>query len=280
MKSIDSYNEYCDIVAQTKQKYKSSVTNCLLSIDDINRLSGQHRIFYEESEGGILLYVDEMKHFLFYYFWNLDYPLIMSRREKSIVTRIIYSEPKRETQIKIEQMLIQCGFEFGDNLRQAVKVRNTDDDPKLSLSRRLFEGSGLSLVNAKEEHVQEIREMMTVDDTMHNYEIPYLTDQEMIELGQEGRFVCVVDKSNTVVAFRGSSSSNTSNGYMRIREDYRVNYGIAMILLDYSDKYASKRGQKIINWIDERNTSSARLHIDMGREWGDRYMEYLVLNGR
>ncbi len=280
MNELRSYTEYCEIVKQAKKVRKSTTTNCLMSEEEMTRLSDQHRVYFEECDGGILIYVDEISHFLLFYYWNPDFFMTIEPKNKAIVSRTVYSEQKKDSQKKIDQMLLQNNFKKGDVLRLAIKTGITEGNKKIALAKRVFDGSGLKIVNAAEEYIQEIRELMDIDDAMHRYEIPYLTDQEIVESGQKGRFVCVVDGNNKVVGFRGSSTENTSNGYMRIRDEYKVHFGIAMVLLDYSDTYSDEHGLKNISWIEEQNISSVRLHLDMGREWGNRYMEYMILDER
>lgn len=276
MDSFDSYEDYISVIDRIKRQYKPVVTNCYLMRNEITRYIEQNRIFYETEEGGVLIFVDEIAFYSLYYYWNISFQVMLASTDKMIVSKTLFMNQKRPDQISMDELLNETGFVFGARMREAVKARPYSDSALLNISKRIFDSSGLRIVGADWNMISRIREIISVDDELRSYEIPYMTDEEIVKAGQEGTFVCVLNKSDDLVAIRCNVTETSSNGYMRILDEYKARYGIAAVLLEYSDSRGERKGVKISGWIEEDNEKSVRLHMEMGRKWGNRYMEYLL----
>ena len=279
MKQFQSYADYCDRINETMQAFKPTVTNNYMQQDEVERLIGQGRLYYEESDGGLLIYDDEVVCYLLYYYWNVDHELSVKRKDKMIASRIIYRKEKRPDQKILSDLLQTAGFRMDCRERQVVKTDVSDMKSVSVFSRKLFDNKGLRLVKADKNLVEGLRKVIAADDKLHCYEIPYLTDEEIVREGQDGRMVCVVNEDNEVVAVRTLVKKGTVvTPYMRILEGYRKLYGIAVVLSDYTDEYMKDNGLKYNGWIAEDNKQSIDFHLKYGRNWGDRYIEYHVLD--
>ena len=252
-----------------------NATNCYLGQEEIERLIRQDRLYYEEQDGGLLIYDDEASYFLLYYYWCPDFAPKIPRTEKQIVLRTIFPGKKKPRQEKMDRLFEEVGFHLADRLRQVVKTG--DIGPALQVSKDLFEKRKLRLVNAEMKYLPDIRRLLEKDDLLHVYEIPYLTDEEIIAEGSNGRFICVVNEEDRVVAFRGFAEPQSVHGYSRIDEEYKRFFGIALVIMDYVDRYALQHGLTYGGWISEANGPSISYHMKAGRAWGSRYMEYRIL---
>lgn len=275
MERFVAIEQYNSIVNETKKLYRPVFTNCYMSQDETEKYILQGRLGYKKQEGGLLIYKDEISYYNICFYWNLDFPLPILKMDRPVVTTNIYNISKSDKLIKMEERLRDVGFYMGDRLRQVKTVSDFALEKYLPVAEKLFFNAGLEIKAPTMDMIPQIRECLRQMETIPFYEIPYMSDDELFEAGQEGRVVAVVNREGKVCAANIYLYKNETLGWVGIFKEYRGSYGIAPVLRKHMISYSKKQGiDKRLGWISETNIPSIQFHLKSGSAWTDRYMEY------
>lgn len=284
MKNLKKIEEYFELVNQVKKKNTLMYSNCYLYQDEIQKLISQKRFYYEAINGGLIFYVDEKKYYETYYFLNVDTDWKIAKKDKDIVIKNIYIEGEKNKKLELlEEKLRISGFYLLDHLLHVkgdVELALSKLEKLNKSSQLLMQQGGLLMVPPDWKLVSQIREMLENIEMIPIYQIPYFTDEEMIAMGKEDGFICIVNRENELCALEFPFKKNLSYGYMAIKEEYQKLYGIAVALSFYRLNFLKERNLKSLAWIANTNLNSLKYHMNLGYHCTGRCMEEWVLRAK
>ncbi len=280
-KVISDMDLYFGLVNHANKKNAKAYTNCYLFKDKIDDYMQHGRLFYEEADGGLILYVDEMEYYQAYLYMDLAADWLILPKDKDVVIKLLYQgEQKPSKLLEAEQKLEKSGFVYLDTLRQVTgdkeKIRHTVEKLYDGVVSRLHE-RGFRITVPDKDLIPQIREINRNTGEVPFWQIPYFTDEELIAMGKEGRAMCIVDDKHELCAIRFLIEKNTSYGYMVIKEAYRKKYGMAVIGSYYALQYMEKMNLNLLGWIVVNNEESVKYNMRLGYQWGNRYTDEWML---
>ena len=283
MNRFRGMEEYNNLITDIKKNYMPVSTNCFMYFSQIEKYILQDRLLYEKYMGGLLIYIDEITYYRLYYYWNTSYPFFFEKKDKAVVIIDIYNVEKSSEQIKMEEKFSNSGFRLDKRTRYiGADYQLIQENLKkyLPLSERLFSGAKLEVKHPTKGMIPQIRELQASMETIHFYEIPYMSDEEMYEAGCKGRIICIVNPDGKVCAVSTFLYDNSVHGWLGILKDYRNRYGIIPILVKHKLSYAQQNNLKMTGAISENNKKSIKAHFELGYCWLDKYNEFWVIDSK
>ena len=112
MEQIISLKQYEQLLKGTRKQYGRLHTNCFMLAPETERVIEQGRLYFEETDQGLLFFVDEKRYYQVYFHISPDVKkLQMIPKKKPVLIRIIYMQGgKSHLQNKIDKLIAEAGF--------------------------------------------------------------------------------------------------------------------------------------------------------------------------
>lgn len=281
MEKLKEIGTYFQLVNQVHKDNTAIFTNCYLYPKKIEKLISQGRFCYEEINAGVIFLVDEKEYYEAYYVLCSNKEWSLKPKDKDIVINNIYMKDKKSEKLKLlEKQLEKNGFllkETFGHIKCDAQVISRKLGRFSEVANRLMKENNLSLVAPDYKLVPQIRGILESLDTISNYQIPYFREEEIIEFGKEGRFICIINEKRELCAVKFYREEDSLYGTIAIKEEYQKAYGIAVILYCHLPGYMKGKDLKPEGWIATVNTESIKYHMNLGYYWTGRYMDEWVL---
>lgn len=282
MEKIASYEEYQRIIYENKIKWKPTFTNITWPKDQIVRIISQGRLYVELYTGGIILFDDEELYYELVYYWNVEYSFPTILKDKPCVIKNVYRDEAMSDDMQtIEKMIEDCGFALKRKLISTECRNYTPSARMLNLydfSKTFLSQNGMSIGPLNNDNIDGFRRMQHSIPNIPYYEIPFYTDDELLDLSKKGNLNIVYSKPDKeMCAYSQVFEMGAYRcGIIAIKEEYRDIGGIAMALAALN--YERDQGKNIqkTGWVCKDNTESIRFHKKLGWTYTNKRMNEWV----
>ncbi len=272
MEQIISLKQYDQLLKNARKTFGRLHTNCFLLAPETERIILQRRLYFEETDKGLLFYSDEKKYYQVYFYISSETKkLNILPKEKPILVRTIYIHgSKSELQKKIDRLIGDAGFSLLDSTTQVYTIAKDNLAAMNTMYERienLLKDYGMQLVIAGEEHLDEILELRDNEPELKLFHIPFYTREEELQLIEEGCYACIINQSKEICAARQIerlAGSLYSPGFC-VKSEYKDKYGLGIVMTGFEMKYACEHGlQRVYGWIANDNIKSWNYHKRLG----------------
>lgn len=113
MKLLESYSQFKEITTQYKEK-GCRASNLFMLPDDIRAVIENRRMYYDETDNCLLLFVDEPGFYRCYYYCNAEASLKpYDLNDRDMVIEFPYNNEMNERQLKQVERIKELGFSLG-----------------------------------------------------------------------------------------------------------------------------------------------------------------------
>lgn len=285
MEKVTSLERYHALVKTAKKEKKAVATNCFLFPYTIQHYIELGRFYYEELASGVAFYFDSETYYLGYYYLNTELSVEIQRKDKPVVTQMIYGEKAKDNAFKkMEEMFALAGFVLADTMKQITA------DPQVVLqkiyspvkvAKRLLEKQGFRVSPISREYFDQVSKLQKETPEIPFYQIPYFSEKELIEDAQCGRLLGIFDSKNNLCTVRHFFPEGKNlYGWLAVKSEYKDLYGMALLMTEITMNYAIENNFKISGWITDNNKQSMQYHMKLGYQWTGRCMDEWVLMSR
>ncbi len=272
MEQIISLKQYEQLLKGTRKQYGRLHTNCFMLAPETERVIEQGRLYFEETDQGLLFFVDEKRYYQVYFHISPDVKkLQMIPKKKPVLIRIIYMQGgKSHLQNKIDKLIAEAGFSLLDSTTQVYTVAKDNLVVMGAMYERmenLLKEYGMRLVVAGEEHLDEILKLRDSEPELKMFHIPFHTREEELQIIREGGYACVVDHSNSICAARKTERMMGSlySPWFCVKSEYKDKYGLGIVMTGFEMKYACEHDlPRVYGWIANDNVRSWNYHKRLG----------------
>lgn len=272
MEQVTNLNQYDQLLRNTRKIFGRLHTNCFLLAPETERIIVQGRLYFEETDNGLLFYVDEKRYYQVYFYISSEMKKFnILPREKPLLIRIIYTQgSKSALQKEIDRLIMDTGFSLLDSTTQVYTIAKDNLAAMGTMYERmenLLMGYGMRLIVAKKEYLDKILELRDNEPALKMFHIPYHTREEELQIIQEGGYACIINSSKEICAARKIEQIMGSlySPWFCVKSDYKDKYGLGIVMTGYEMKYAYERNlERVYGWIANDNVKSWNYHKRMG----------------
>lgn len=284
MESLTSLKDYYDLIKKTKERCKISFSNMYYMADTIQRYIDLGRMYFVETEGGVLFFMDEEKYYMLCLSVNAGDSLDIPEMKKKILVRNVYRKNQKSKMMEqVEEGLVRSGFHRGGTSIQIQGRPSVILEKKKGIERciGIIERNGYRIVQAEASMLEEIENLVTHAPFLYDYQIDFKTNEEKQENLKQGGYLCVVDQNNEVCAatitwVHGKSADGSA---IVVGEKYKM-MGLAPAICYERLKRLQEQGiESLQGWVLLNNEASMRYHKSMGFEFMNKYVDNWIREG-
>ncbi|MCM1568120.1 MAG: GNAT family N-acetyltransferase [Roseburia sp.] len=273
---VDTYDRYKEYIIETKSRVGKTVSNDYMFREQVERYIGLGRLYVEEVEAGCLFYSDEDTHYRCYFYLNPSLNMKVCKKDKLVLAQVIY--PNARTNGELTGLLENGGFRLSgvmDYIQNHPETAMEKLKKPMKAVEKLFEQNKLHYRTLEQAQLSEFVSLQGEIQNIPYYELAYYTEEEYLQMIEKGWLLCVVNEKHEICAVRQFECQNKMlHSWYAIKESYQKEYGIAIMFMYHSFKYALENGvKKIYGWVRRDNRESIKFHKKLGFEWTDRMME-------
>lgn len=272
MEQIISLNQYDQLVKNARKTFGHLHTNCYLMAPEIERMILQERLFFEETDKGLLFFTDEKRYYQVYFHISPEakkFPVIA--REKPVLIRIIYMQGDRsKIKEKVDMLIGDAGFSLLDSTAQVYTIAKDNLEVMGAMYERienLLKEYGMELIVAGEEHLKGILQLRDNEPELKMFHIPFHTWEEELKIVQEGGYACIINRAHEICAARQIERmmGNLYSPWFCVKPEYKDKYGLGIAMTAFEMKYACEHNLKrVYGWIANDNVKSWNYHKRLG----------------
>jgi len=281
MRQITGTDEFYALINDAKARCGRLDNNCQLFPETVDRYASMGRFYAEKTDSGVVFLSDEETFYLAYCYVGKDAPLQFSEKDKPVLVQTVFRGEKMPAVTRMEEKLADRGFVL-DKVARHGEFCGFDGIPKILRTRRgiqrIFDSEGLKMTPVQRSQFAEIEAFKKTIPEIAFYEFPYFSEDELAEEAAEGRFLCVTDRENRIIAARHLIlSGKKAYGWVGIEESYKALYGVALMFLCHALEYIQDNDIRMCSWVDEKNVASLEYHERLGTEWNGQKMDEWLL---
>lgn len=283
MRKIESYEKYSEIVNLFKQNNAHTQTNNFFMPEEVERFAGLERLYYDEFEGCLIIYLDEESHYhAVMYAVDGCRPSFVT--DKPVFMRNIYRDGKRDKEAGIlTKVLEDAGF-----VKDATtfNVRGYYEDVFPSLQRieryvRALEKKGFSCIYTGPDEYSKVDELVLASGIIRKFHYSFKTDEERNSI-TPGCYLSVHNRDGKLCAANicDLKDGKAFGVAAAIIPEYKLT-GLAPMLSYYRFNWMKEHDvQYVDSWIAENNEPSIKYHFGIGYKKMKRYADEWILNER
>ena len=284
MEELISLNDYYDLIKKTKERCKISFSNMYYMADKIQRYIDLGRMYFVETENGILFFMDEEKYYMLCLSVNAADSLDIPEMEKKVLVRNVYRENhKSKMMVQVEEGLIKNGFQRGGTSIQIQGRPSVILEKKKGIERciAIIERNGYRIVQAEPSMLEEIENLVKGAPFLYDYQIDFKTNEEKQQNIEQGGYLCVVDKNNKICAatITWVHGKIAEGAAIAVGEKYKM-MGLAPAICYERLKRLHEQGvESLQGWVLLNNEASIRYHKSMEFEFMNKYVDNWIREG-
>lgn len=281
--NLTSFEQYKIMLKDAKKRFRGGFSNIYYLPEQIKRYIKFGRIEFLENCNGLFLLVDEDKYYRLSMMTLNPGEFRLPNLKKPVLIKNVYkSNTENEKYEYVIKWLKKQGFisdstfvQIQGNPRTMLKDLSFIEKRKQSLEKM-----GFYIGSPTIDMLREIDILSYNADFLNYYQFDYRSDEERINLINEGGYIIVKDKNNKLC---GVSLAEVSNGIadgleIVVAPEYKMQ-GIAPILSYERYKWLDKIGIEVIrSYVRIDNERSKKYHINLGFEYRDVFVDYWIKN--
>ncbi len=264
--------QYDQLLKEARKIFGRLHTNSFLMAPETERIIAQGRLYLEKTDQGLLFYADEKKYYQVYFFVSPEIrKFSMEPKEKPLLIRTIYVHDSKSKQHKrMDRLIREAGFSMLDSTTQVYTAAKENLAAMGALYERmeaLLKEYGMQLITAGEEQLDKILELRDNEPELKVFHIPFHTQEEELQLIQNGCYACIVNRSQEICAARQIErmAGNLYSPWFCVKPEYKDKYGLGIVMTGFEMKYACEHGLKrVYGWIANDNVKSWNYHKRLG----------------
>lgn len=281
MHQIANADEFYRLINDAKARCGKLDNNCQLFPEAVNRYVSLGRFYAEESASGVNFFSDEETYYLGYFYVAQDQPLLCTPKDKPVLVQTVFRGEKKPSIQRLEEKLAGRGFSL-EKIALHGEFIGYDDIPKILRTRRgiqrIFDHEGLTMAPVRRDQFEEVNSFRQTIPELAFYEFPFFSDDELVEEAAQGRFLCVTNREQKIIAARHLIlSGKKAYGWVGVEDEYKALYGVALVFLCHALDYIQENDIRMCSWVDETNTASMEYHERLGTEWNGQKMDEWIL---
>lgn len=274
MKRIETFLQYQELMNATRVNRGVMFSNNYYMLDEVKQYIDLSRMYYEESESGLVLIYDEERYYRVCLYILPGASFEIPDLNKRAVIRNIYRKNQKDEMIKqVEKQLIALDFQHTGT---TVQLRGNVHDifAKCKCQERFvmaMERKGYCCKVAPVEMCGKLQEFLVNSGIIKEYHIDYLEAQNY----QEGAYIYLVSPDDELCAVSAATiKDGTAYGIgIAIEDKYKLK-GLAPVLGYYRAKWLFENHVKSIKaWALTTNETSLRYHMSMGYQLTNKYAD-------
>lgn len=267
----------------TLRKSRELFTNNYLMQDDVNRLIQCGRFYQIRHEAGVTFLSDEKKYYRALLHVDYRKPYRLQRLDKPVLVQVEYQKGrKKDAQLAMEERLKADGFLLKDTVVQIkwnIEARREEYRKQFQRLEKMLAAMKFRIETVDYSYHEQVEELLQQQEMMQYYHFPYQTEAEVKELYDSGNVVCILDDTDTVLAYHSIIINGGCYGAeFVVRDGYKVRYSLAPILQYYRGSFLEYPVMKGYMLLD--NADSIRLHEKLGWEFTNRYKDNWMREGK
>lgn len=255
------------LIADAKNKCDASNINCYMMSDEIRRVCAESRLYYEEIEAGLLIYLENDRVFQMSLYVNPQIPLKINHTQKPLTAAFIgMNTPSVKTSQAIEA-LINAGFSHNASAKRMSM--------NLDYNHLVKAPDTVGVITADRNHVRQI--MTLWEDTFEPVSNDLPDEGELLKLIDAGNIICVQDGKEIVGALQMEFSGHTalSRHYAVAPECRGKNIGKALTA-EYHRRATEKDVRILYLWVATEPAANFHAHFGYLRD-GRVFEQYLLI---
>lgn len=267
MNKIKSPEQYKEIIGTAKANgYK--LTNCFFMPAAIRQKTADGTLFYENTDGGLLLLDDIVDFYRCYYYLSESVEPKPVHLDKQAVIEFPFTGELNEKQLaqieKIEAMGFHLGRESGMMTCQGDKI-----------IKRTIQQSDFTVETASENDAQKVFDLITgTFNPLYSF-LPKLS--ELHDIIAEGRVLAIHCGSDLAAALISSVEKKSAIiNQVAVDPVYRGKGLGKLIVQAYHDKYMAEI-PTFQHWVDLNNTPAVNMYKSFGYEFSLRKANEYIL---
>lgn len=276
MEKIQTYEQYSELLAAFKRGRSRCGTNKLLTRDELMALIEAGKLYYEQIEDTIWLFVDQGYFYAASFYVPEDKPIRMHKQGKDAVVELMGKGERYD--IHLERKLCEAGYQKYD--RHFEYARDLADifdqlDGYVKANQPLWSGRGLTARRAVKEDYPRLWDFWMERFGTIRYTIMPMTDSEREEMERNGQCLVICDARGEIVATWVYLTRNkTAYGYnLAARYPER---GLGTFVL-YLGLVGLCHGgyDRYVTWLRDDNLPTLKLHGHILEPTGKFYWQFL-----
>ncbi len=265
MKKILSLQEYQSLLNSNKQAHGAVDTNCFLMSSSFAPYVDAGRLYYEQYDQGVVVYIDEGDYYNLYYYLEKDAAFPKIHQEKPILIEEIDSRGTREAYLQeLEPRLQTAGFSlYRVNEQFEKKLSAEDPEPAYRKMLDALQVQHLSITRCTDK-AMAAEVIRLWESELELSDVP-AAHRQFLEKGDT--VYCIVNEKGQVVSTywwaRAGRRAYEARHIVTHPEYLRKGLGKTLMLACFMDVKA-QGVDTIITWISDQNTRSIALHEKMG----------------
>lgn len=286
MERLRSLDEYKSLLSSYRQAYLRGYSNNYLSTDMVIRYINLKRIYFEtDGKETLFFYTDEETYYRLYIMAGQNAEIAVNRKDKPVMLRNIYREGKKsETLLRLEGGLEKQGFLLDDRTVQILAKpleKKEDIQRKYDKASAFLDRFGIKISYAERKDIEQIMNLRKQEPLLKDYHFAYETESEILDAVEKGYYRCAYNHLGEVCAVQNYTIANGTlqGGWLAVKEEYKVRYGIGSAMAYHSFLYAIEHGiSNYYGWVARDNEKSMKYHQAIGYEIGDKWADEWLLD--
>lgn len=280
MYKIKEFSQYKKIISENKRKCINLQTNCLMLADSIKHYLEEERLYYEEYADGLIIYVDEMRYYTAYYFWEKECPFPDFSTEKKICIEEVDVKNRREDDLKIlSSKLAQKGFAakaVNNEIVMDLKLHKETLLEQVNRDLQELEKQGLRFTFCQERHIEQVISLW--ENALVPTDLPY--DHLKFWKCEAAKVLCIVNKDDVVCCVTWwRDDKGTREGRHIVTNPLFYRRGLGSIMLHAWLADAAKCDLlKARSWVAADNIKSDAMHKKAGFIYSGKTCVQYILN--
>lgn len=274
MKKVSFLAEYSDIIKNTRRKYDKMIYNVMLLPDEIERLIGYGRFYYEEVDGGVIFYDDELDFYKLYCHLDISATVHITSRDKPQIVEFIGSTVRTDRKVEaLREKFEESGIEkYVTNMRvrTSAKRHRLSEEVTAEWPSDMFWGYATS---------DDKPALYDIWQSLDKYDSIIPRENELDDLIDKKAIVCIYQQSNICATAKIRRENTKTDSYWLVTVDpnYRRR-GIATKMYDLLLSLTEEGGREFgIQWCDISNSSIIAVTDKFGFEPdGAQSVEYII----
>lgn len=263
MVSITNIGQYEALVSEANARGMRR-TNNPLTLSSLSQYCASGRLFYEWTEGALLLHCNEVCYFVIYYYSADDRPFKIPTYPMTMVVRVL-GLSGRENISSIEALSFeQSGFVFRDC---PIQMRGSLADIALFSKEEISESvakRGYTITDCPYEKRDDFETVR--NESLEFFHAAYIDEEEWLERVRMHNFLCLIDSNGKICAVCQTRCDGRTALLQQLAVSPRLRgTGLGGALFSFFLAWSRTNGvQSVFLWVEEKNHGAIRFYERIG----------------
>lgn len=255
MNRIETFEQYKALTKEIKSKVSSVATNCYFMPNEAKQYIEQSKMYYEEFDGILCIYVVESRYNHLYYFRDKNVSIDIPSNNKTIVLDFVSRKEKEESLKEEEDCFVQAGFK---NYKYYIRMKKDIVHCAEEIECKYEFSYG------DESYSSQIGSLW--ENSLDALSTPLPVDDKIKDMINANKVFYMLDKGKVISAvYMDASGKYSLLEHISVDNNYRKQ-GLGEKMLKYAlDRIRELYDAEICRlWVDVNNTPALNMYLKNG----------------